>query len=116
MTQLEALVAVTKEIGPLRERLAALEARPPLPGPPGPPGADGAPGPPGAPGIPGLTSKGDFAPGTYYVAGDLVRYRRAIWICQEPTLDHPPGDGGPAWKLWLKANDGRDGRDGKDAR
>ncbi len=41
---LETKAAEVEIIGMLRERLAVVEAREPIPGPPGPPGADGQPG------------------------------------------------------------------------
>jgi len=112
--QTEALLTLTRELGPLRERLAVLESRPPLPGPPGQdgaPGKDGQDGAPGPPGEPGLQSKGDWLPQMTYHRGDLVRYRRAIWECREATSNRVPGDGSSAWFLWLKPQDGRDGKD-----
>jgi hypothetical protein len=96
----------------VRERLAVIESRPPLAGPPG---QDGAPGPPGPPGKPGLESKGDWHAGESYDTGDLVRYRSAIWICEQDGTIRLPGDGSGAWKLWIKPRDGKDGKDGKDA-
>lgn len=53
------VTTVQKSIAPILARLAAVEAREPLPGPPGLPGKDGPPGANGADGTPGQ----DGAPG-----------------------------------------------------
>src|SRR5690349_903010 len=44
---------LVERLGEVMTRLAAVEAREPIPGPAGPAGADGAPGAPGAKGDPG---------------------------------------------------------------
>ena len=92
----------------MRERLAVLETRPPLPGPPGPAGQDGAPG---QDGTPGLEFRGVFLEGQAYDRGHLVTWAGASWHCNEPTTTKP-GDGSKAWTLMVKK--GRDGKDGKD--
>jgi hypothetical protein len=112
-TQLTAVVASTKEIGPLRERVAvALTTRIP-----GPPGQDGAPGQPGkdgkdgADGTPGLVARGVFVDGQAYERGQLVTWAGSSWHCNE-TTQTKPGEGSKAWTLMVKR--GRDGKDGKD--
>jgi hypothetical protein len=102
---------LTKEIGAVRERLAVLETRPPLPGPAGQDGAPGPPGKDGADGTPGLVYRGVFLEGQCYEVGHLVTWAGATWHCNEPTLTKP-GDGSKAWTLMVKK--GKDGRDGKD--
>lgn len=92
----------------LREKVAVLEARPPLPGPAG---QDGAPGPPGQDGAPGLEYCGVFAEGQAYGRGQLVTWAGATWHCNEATTTKP-GEGSKAWTLMVKK--GKDGRDGKD--
>jgi hypothetical protein len=106
--QLAGLVTATTEIGLMRERLAVLETRPPLPGPPGPAGQDGVPG---KDGMPGLEYCGVFSDGQTYDRGQLVTYAGATWHCNESTPTKP-GDGSKAWTLMVKR--GRDGKDGKD--
>lgn len=108
--QVEALLADTKELGPIRERLAVLETRPPMPGPPG---KDGEPGPPGPPGQDGksFTFERAWDPNKTYDVGQYVNWQGSLWHCNGPT-DRRPGDGSEAWTLAVKH--GKDGRDGKD--
>jgi hypothetical protein len=94
----------------LRERLAALEARPPVAGPPGPPGPAGADGINGKDGTAGLRFTGVYVDGCSYHPGDLVTWAGSSWHCNEPTASKP-GDGSKAWTLMVKR--GRDGKDGK---
>jgi hypothetical protein len=107
-------LVMTRELSTLRERLVAIETRPPVPGPPGRDGidgrdgVDGAQGPPGTPG--GLKYLGVYITGKSYELGDIVTYSGSAWHCNEPT-DTRPGDGSSAWVLMVKR--GRDGRDGK---
>ena len=61
--QLAHALEALKDLGPLRERVAVLETRPPLPGPPGQDGAPGPPGANGADGAPGLDFAGVFIEG-----------------------------------------------------
>jgi hypothetical protein len=110
-TQLAAVVESTKDVGPLRERVAVVETRPPVPGPAGKDGEPGPPGKDGADGTPGLVYRGVFLEGQCYEVGHLVTWAGATWHCNEPTLTKP-GDGSKAWTLMVKR--GRDGRDGKD--
>lgn len=107
-THLAGLTHGVTEIGLMRERLAVLETRPPLPGPPGPAGQDGAPGQDGSP---GLEFRGVFLEGQAYDRGHLVTWAGASWHCNEATTTKP-GDGSKAWTLMVKK--GRDGKDGKD--
>jgi hypothetical protein len=101
--------AASKELGALRERVAVVESRPPVPGPPGAPGPAGQDGQNGAPGTPGLSFEGVYQDGKSYDLGHLVTYGGSSWHCNEPTTTKP-GDGSKAWTLMVKR--GRDGKDG----
>jgi hypothetical protein len=118
--------ALTKELGTLRERVAVVEARPPIPGPEGPPGAPGKDGADGLPGTPGLQYWGVYQDGKAYARGDVVTRGGSAWHCNEPTTT-APGDAAKAWTLMVKRGgdgkpgpmgakglDGKDGRDGLD--
>jgi hypothetical protein len=98
------------DIAAMRERIAALEARPPVPGPPGEPGPPGRDGVDGAPGKPGLEFEGVYQDGKSYDRGHLVTFGGSSWHCNEATTTKP-GDGSKAWTLMVKR--GRDGKDGK---
>jgi hypothetical protein len=121
----------------LRERVAVIEARPPIPGPAG---ADGTPGRDGADGLgfddmglefdgertlaftfkrgdvvksfpvtlPFLRYQGSYQHDYAYVPGDVVTSGGAAWHCQKPTTFRP-GDAVDAWRLMVRK--GRDGRD-----
>jgi hypothetical protein len=137
VTRLEAGASAAERgldvLGLLRERVAAVETRPAVPGPAGPPG-------------PGLEhwdlsydgertatltiqsatgeSKsiamrfpipiyvGVYRPGATYTRGDVVTWEGSTWLCGEDTSSKPL-EGGKTWRLVVKR--GRDGRDGKDA-
>jgi hypothetical protein len=102
----ESVDSLRGEGAAVRERVAILESRPPLPGPagePGPPGQDGAAG------TPGLSYEGVYQDGKTYERGQLVTWAGSSWHCNEITTSKP-GDGSPAWTLMVKR-----GRDGKDA-
>lgn len=109
---------VTKEFGAVRERLAVVETRAPMPGPPGKDGADGKDGAPGKDGEPGkdglagLSFEGVYQEGQSYDKGNLVTWGGSSWHCNAATTAKP-GDGSKDWTLMVKR--GRDGRDGKDA-
>jgi hypothetical protein len=131
----QALTEARAELALLRERLAVLEARAPLPGPPGPAGADGAAWTAGeleclqAPDDPRLVTLqfrhgdvvtpagqlafrvpvfcGVYQPGRYE-PGDMVTWHGSLWHCNAATSERPGG--GAAWTLAVKC-----GRDGKDA-
>jgi hypothetical protein len=103
--RLRALEAGAGDLAAARERIAALEARPPLPGPPGPPGPAGADGLPGADGR-GMTYRGVHVDGAPYVRGDVVTREGSMWHCNTDTTTRP-GDGGHGWTLAVKR--GRDG-------
>lgn len=103
--RLRALETSAAELQAVRERVAALEARPPLPGPPGPPGE---PGRPGADGLPGMTYRGVYVPDAKYGRGDCVTAGGSLWHCNAETADRP-GAGSPAWTLAVKR-----GRDAKE--
>lgn len=106
-------LALERAVRPLCERLASLEARPPIPGPAGEkgePGAPGAPGRDGVDGMPGLEYCGVYVDGRSYARGDLVTYAGSAWHCNDPTTTKP-GEGAKAWTLMVKR-----GRDGKDVR
>jgi hypothetical protein len=94
----------------LRERIATLEARPPVAGPPGPPGPAGTDGLDGKDGTAGLRFAGVYLDGQTYAFGDLVTWAGSSWHCNEATTTKP-GDGSKAWTLMVKR--GRDGKDGK---
>jgi hypothetical protein len=133
--ELEATVAS------LRERLAVVEMRAPVPGPPGKDGKDGADGfgvedlsvefdgdrtillafaRPGRDTkrfpltLPFQKYQGPFEAGRTYVQGDTVSLRGCEWHCDAPMTTARPGDGDSGWTLAVKC--GRDGRDLRDAR
>ena len=103
----DAEITITKDVGVLRERVMAIETRPPIPGPPGPPGRDGADGKDGEPGRPGLRYLGVYETGKAYDTGDMVTFAGGAWHCNAAT-DTRPGDGSTVWTLMVKR--GRDGR------
>ena len=107
--QTDALLALTKELGPMRERLATLETRPQLPGPPGQDGAAGQDGAPGAPGSPGLEYRDVYQDSQSYDRGHIVTYAGSAWHCNTHT-SRRPGDGTADWTLMVKR-----GRDAKGA-
>ena len=133
LTRLEATATFTTDalqiLGPLRERVAAVETRPAVPGPPGPPGMglndyeatfDGErtvtltlKSAAGAKAIdlvfPVPVYREVFRPGETYTAGDMVTWEGSTWMCRATTTTKP-GEGDKAWRLAVKR-----GRDGKDA-
>jgi hypothetical protein len=115
-TQLAGLVTATTEIGTMRERLAVLETRAPVPGPTGPAGQNGSDGLGvddlaieqvddatvrvkathgdtvkviGTVRFPVARVTGDYEPGREYLPGDLVRHKNAIWHCRVATTVAP---------------------------
>lgn len=96
-------------MGMLSERVAVLEARPPVPGPPGPEGPPGMDGANGIDGKPGLEYCGVYVNGKLYDRGHVVTWDGSLWHCNEPETLAKPGVGGAAWTLIVKR--GRDGRD-----
>jgi len=133
-----ALTEARAEVTLLRERLAIVEAREPVPGPPGPAGQDGAAFTAGelecvqAPDDPRLVTlqfrRGELVTpagslhfrgvpvfcgvhqaGARYEPGDIVTAQGSLWHCNAATSDRP-GTGAAAWTLAVKC-----GRDGKDA-
>jgi hypothetical protein len=137
-THLRALVDAVGHIGPMRERLAVLETRAPVPGPPGPPGRDGVDGVGfddlgvvqrddrsftitathgdtvkeiGTARVALDIYRGVWADGHTYEPGDGVTWAGSEWHCHTTTATKP-GDGSKAWTLKVKR--GRDGKDGKD--
>jgi hypothetical protein len=131
----QALIEARAELSLLRERLAVVEAREPVPGPAGPAGADGAAWTAGeleclqAPDDPRLVTlrfrRGDVVTpagqlafrvpvfcGVYqaarYEPGDMVTWHGSLWHCNAATAERPGS--GAAWTLAVKC-----GRDGKDA-
>ena len=101
----DAELTITRDVGTLRERVVALETRPPIPGPPGPPGKDGRDGKDGEPGTPGLRYLGVYQSGKAYEPGDIVTFAGGAWHCNGAT-EMRPGDGAAAWTLMVKR--GRD--------
>lgn len=137
LAEIEARALVTdRDHAATRERLAAVEARTPIPGTPGRDGAPGADGftcdelvatqdpdgqhvtlgyrrgevtkTIGSVFLPIPIYRGVFEPGRTYAPGDLVTCGGSVWHCHTPT-DARPGNGAPAWVLAVKC--GRDGRD-----
>jgi hypothetical protein len=114
----------------VRERLAGLEARPPVPGPPGANGLDGLDGNDGL-GVDDLTAsfdgdrtlvlrwqrgelvkslpvelpipryQGAYASARSYRPGDVVSYDGSAWHCEIMTSSRP-GDASRAWQLMVK--------------
>lgn len=140
-----AIDAVRDQVGDLRERVAVVETRQPIPGPPGKDGANGANGKDGADGI-GFDeivaiqvgerevtlkgTKGDRTKdlGTIVIPAEIYRgvfdegkpYQRGdcvTWAGSEWHCNEPTTTKpGEGLKAWtLKVKRGRDGKDGKDA-
>ena len=103
-TQVAALEARWSDNAALRERVAVLETRAPIPGPAG---KDGEPGPPGKDGTAGLTYRGVYQEGKRYELGDVVTWAGSAWHTNEATTTKP-GESAKAWTLMVKH-----GRDGK---
>jgi hypothetical protein len=135
---LRAVVEAVHGIGAMRERVAVLETRAPVPGPPGPPGRNGSDGV----GFEDLgvvqrdersftitathgdavkeigtahfaldIYRGIWVEGRTYEPGDGVTWAGSEWQCHVTTTTKP-GEGSKAWTLKVKR--GRDGKDGKD--
>lgn len=120
------------DVGPVVERVAALEAAGPVPGPPGPAGPAGADGlgfddavvehdgertitiawskgntkAERAIKIPAMLYRGVYVFGKLYEHGDVVTWAGSLWHANAETTTRP-GDGAPAWTLAVKR--GRDG-------
>jgi integrin beta 3 len=132
------VVDATKELGAMRERLATLEARAPVPGPPGPAGQDGTDGlgfddlsveqldlrtiavkairgaqvkTIGTVQFPVPAYRKIWTPDREYTPGDSVTWAGSVWYCDTATSTKP-GEGSKDWTLQCKR--GKDGRDGKD--
>jgi hypothetical protein len=133
----EALVECTKTIGTLRERVAVVEAREPVPGPAGPPGKDGADGlgiddvaveHDGARGVtfkfmngdrtktidtitlPFPIGRGIYTPGGTYATHDIVTHDGGWWECLKATSARPgTADGAGFWRLVVKSGDRKRG-------
>jgi hypothetical protein len=116
-----ALVALAGDVGAVRERLAAVEARPALPGPVGDRGADGIgfADPPlvydgvrtftfcFANGVqvvltpPLVVYQGVYVAGRPYAPGDVVTAGGNLWHCNQSTQLRPGNDVG-AWTLMVR--------------
>lgn len=107
------LATAVAELGTVRERVAVLETRAPVPGPPGPAGMHGVGFDDlvveqvdettiavhairgdvvkeiGKVTFPFARVKGDYKPGQEYLPGNLVRHQRAIWLCKKATTIAP---------------------------
>lgn len=104
----ETELLITRELTPLRERLAAVEARPPVPGPPGAngqDGKDGKDGEPGPPGAPGGQWK-EWSLGTAFLVGDQTTWAGGLWLCKRATTGDRPGTS-DAWKLIVKSREAK---------
>jgi hypothetical protein len=136
--RLVSLLSLPETVAVVRERVAALDARPLVPGPPGPAGADGADGL-GFEDVavdfddahtatirftagdrvkafplvfPFLRYRQIFQEGTTYEPGDAVTYAGALWQCNKATKTRPGLITSAAeWTMAVKS--GRDGKDGK---
>jgi len=103
----EVKASLLETLGDLRERVAVVEVREPVPGPPGP---SGPPGVDGKDGMPGLRYCGVWVEGKTYDAGDLATWGGSTWHCNGTETRSKPGDESKAWTMMVKA--GRDvGRD-----
>lgn len=114
--RLSTLSDLTKDIGTLRERVAVVEVRQPIPGPPGVNGKDGADGmgwddlavehdgersfavkltrgdrvkDAGTFVIPAQIYRGIYTDGRTYEPGDTVTYARSLWHCLKTTILKP---------------------------
>jgi hypothetical protein len=130
------LADVVKDASALRERVAVLETRPPVPGPPGQNGADGVGFDDlvvdhdgeraftvkairgevvkvlGTFTVPVSLYRGVWTETRTYAPGDSVTAAGAEWHCHTATTTKP-GDGSKAWTLKVKrAKDGKDGPPG----
>jgi hypothetical protein len=120
-------------IAALRERVAVLETRAPVPGPPGAPGRDGVDGlgiddvgvehdgergftfrakagdrvkDCGSFALPVLIYRGVYAPEHAYTPGDVVTHGGSAWHCQLATRTRPETvEGAAAWRLMVKRGD-----------
>ena len=110
LQEVDAELIITRELSRDRERLAALEARPPVAGPPGADGPAGRDGLPGPKGDPGMRYRGVYQETSAYDLGDVVTWAGGAWHCNEKTLERP-GEGSSVWTLMVKR-----GRDAKGAR
>jgi hypothetical protein len=124
-----AAAGVGGSVAELRERVAVLETRAPVPGPPGPPGRDGLDGfgledfsadydgertitlafaRDGREArrfpltLPFQKYQGPYEAGRTYVAGDTVTAGGSVWHCCAPTTAARPGDGVTGWQLAVK--------------
>lgn len=105
----KALAELGATVGGVRERVAAVEARPLEPGPPGPPGP---PGTNGIDGKAGMRYRGIFDDTKAYEPGDVVTYAGSAWYAGEGGTSGKPNEsnGAGGWTLIVKR-----GRDGKGA-
>lgn len=125
-----------RDLAAAMERIATLEARPPVEGPPGPPGQDGIKGADGVSfadfeitydgertfthswrlgektiavpfKMPTAIYQGVFVDGKIYERGDMVTVNGSIYHCDQDTTSRP-GDGSKDWTLAVKR--GKDDR------
>jgi hypothetical protein len=142
--QLAHVVDVVKDLGAMRERLAVLETRAPVPGPSGAPGRDGIDGVGfddlivehdgeraftvkcvrgdvvkglGTFRLPAMIYRDVWTDGRTYEPGDVVTWARSIWHCKKTTTLKPDGvarDGPQGKDFWTLIV--ARGRDGKDGK
>ena len=83
-----------RDLGAALERIAALEARAPVPGPEGPAGKDGADG------APGMEYLGTYVSGKEYRKGDTVTAGGSMFTCLRETTGSPGAS--RDWQLSVK--------------
>ena len=121
------------ELGDVRERIAVLEVRAPIPGPPGADGKDGIDGlgfddlmvehdgergfifklsrgervrEVGRVSIPLMLYRGLYTPGRAYEPGDVVTHGGSLWHCHKATTTRPEtAEGAEFWRLSVKRGD-----------
>jgi hypothetical protein len=89
--------ALQRDLGAALDRIAALEARGPVPGPEGP---QGPAGPAGQDGAPGMEYLGTYVSGKSYRKGDTVTAGGSMFTCLRETQGSPGAS--RDWQLSVK--------------
>jgi len=89
--------ALQRDLGAALDRIAALEARGPVPGPEGP---QGPAGPAGQDGAPGMEYLGTYVSGKSYRKGDTVTAGGSMFTCLRETEAAPGAS--RDWQLSVK--------------